>query len=71
MLRCMYCHRPIVLPKRVIEAVWERLREDPPSHIDLECPRCGRTNKVAFHIFQQMVPGGGVSGPRSSSAESS
>lgn len=61
MLRCMYCHRSISLPRRVLEAVWKQIKDDPPNHVDIECPRCGRTNKVAFHIFQHLVTGGGSS----------
>ena len=61
MLRCMYCHRPIPLPKEAVKAIWERLKENPPSHVDVECPRCGRVNKVPLHTFRKLVPGGNVS----------
>ncbi len=60
MLRCMYCHRPIHLPKEVLKAVWERVKENPPQHIDIECPRCGRVNKVSPHVFRKLVPGEGA-----------
>ncbi len=56
MLRCMYCHRPITFPKEVLKAVWEQVKDTEQSHIDVECPRCGRVNKVAPHVFRKLLP---------------
>lgn len=55
MLRCMYCHRPMNIPKRVLEELWPRIEAAGQPHVDLTCPRCGRVNKVSIETLRKRL----------------
>lgn len=55
MLHCMYCRRPMNIPRRVLAALAEGLERRDENHIDIACPRCGKINKVSRHAFLKLV----------------
>lgn len=55
-IRCQNCHRPFGMDKEVVHAALDQLVSEHQGHYNVQCPHCGRLNKVSRSQLRRAAP---------------